>query len=932
MKNIDIILNYIKSKVTKDYILNCIENNILCGVTALEIQDNLSILRNNSSTLLGELWKSSQLIKINTRPVAFIPTDVIKEFKAVPEKNLCNCYTSDEIKTLVNYIAPQQSSSDPFQYLVGSNDSLSNQINQAKAALIYPPRGLNTLILGESGVGKTTFAYAMHEFGKSKKKVSKDEFPFISFNCSDYFNNPQLLLSQLFGHIKGAFTGADSEKIGLVEKADGGILFLDEIHRLPPNGQEMLFYLMDKGEFHRMGETENKRKSSVLIVAATTEEPTGNLLSTFLRRIPVVITLPSFREKTIDEKVQIIQSLFSYESKNLGKNIRVSYQVLKALALYKFNVGNIGQLRSEIKLLCAKSFLNHLQNDKELIIKFNMLDNEIHEYYLNYNYTDRSVQTYLNMYTEDMIISPLDEKEYYPDESKKDIYELIIKTLENFKSKGLSKEIIETKINSLIDDNFKELMESFNLNKLYINQLYKIVSKDITDFSVELINIAENELSIKFNNKFIFGFALHVQALLKRIAEEKPIRNPNMIKIKRDYPNEFRVSEILVKLLNKKFRLSIPEDERGFLTILLANNKLYKKHELRIGIFVICHGYGTASSIVNVANTLLNVDYAKAIDMPLDADITETYDKIKSIVVDNNNGKGVLFLVDMGSLTGFGEKIMNETGIKIRTINNVSTLIVIEALRNVLYKDDNLNTIYNSLTNAGLPISIPLKPVQKIILTLCVTGHGASVIAKNILNQILNNKYNDKLKIVTSNYMDSENITDLQSKYDIVAIIGTFNPNINVPYFPINKLLNESFQRKFLKFIDSNFNDHSVKNNVIKSVYETSKEMLEEYVKFINPKIAIINIKKFIESISLVGNINETSDDIIDLIIHLGCMLDRCVNGNFVKFENIEEYKEKNIEQFNEIRKASNILETEYNIKINDDEICYIIKITNRHP
>ncbi|AGK98543.1 sigma 54-interacting transcriptional regulator [Clostridium pasteurianum] len=930
MKNIDIILNYIKSKVTKDYILNCIKNNILCGVTALEIQDNLNILRNNSSTILGELWKSSQLIKINTRPVAFIPTDVIREFKSVPEKNLCNCYTSDEIKRLVNYIAPQQPSSDPFQYLVGSKDSLSNQINQAKAALIYPPKGLNTLILGESGVGKTTFAYAMHEFGKSKKKVSKDEFPFISFNCSDYFNNPQLLLSQLFGHIKGAFTGADNEKIGLVEKADGGILFLDEIHRLPPNGQEMLFYLMDKGEFHRMGETENKRKSSVLIIAATTEEPNGNLLSTFLRRIPVVITLPSFREKTIDERVQIIQSLFSYESKNLGKNIRVSSQVLKSLALYKFNVGNIGQLRSEIKLLCAKSFLNHLQNDKELIIKFNMLDNEIREYYLNYNYPDRSVQTYLNMYTEDMIISPLDEKGYYPDESKKDIYELIIKTLENFKSKGLSKEIIETKINSLIDDNFKELMESFSLNKLYINQLYKIVSKDITDFSVELISIAENELSIKFNNKFIFGFALHVQALLKRIAEEKPIRNPNMIKIKRDYPNEFRVSEILVKLLNEKFRVLIPEDERGFLTILLANNKLYKKHESGIGIFVICHGYGTASSIVNVANTLLNVDYAKAIDMPLDADITETYDKIKSIVVDNNNGKGVLFLVDMGSLTGFGEKIMNETGIKIRTINNVSTLIVIEALRNVLYKNDNLNTIYNSLTNAGIPISSPLKPVEKIILTLCATGHGASVIAKNILNQILNNKYNDRLKIVTSNYIDSENITDLQSKYDIVAIIGTFNPNINVPYFPINKLLNESFQREFLKFIDSNFNDHSVKNNVIKSVYETSKEMLEEYVKFINPKIAIINIKKFIESISL-GNINETSDDIIDLIIHLGCMLDRCVNGNFVKFENIEEYKEKNIEQFNEIRKASNILETEYNIKINDDEICYIIKITNRY-
>nr|WP_287823424.1 PRD domain-containing protein [Clostridium sp.] len=66
------------------------------------------------------------------------------------------------------------------------------------------------------------------------------------------------------------------------------------------------------------------------------------------------------------------------------------------------------------------------------------------------------------------------------------------------------------------------------------------------------------------------------------------------------------------------------------------------------------------------------------------------------------------------------------------------------------------------------------------------------------------------------------------------------------------------------------------------------------------------------------------------LIIHLGCMLDRCVHGDFVKFENINDYKEKTIEQYNEIRKVSTILETEYNIKINDDEICYIIKIVNR--
>ena len=71
-------------------------------------------------------------------------------------------------------------------------------------------------------------------------------------------------MSQLFGYSKGAFTGADSDKPGLVELADKSILFLDEIHRLNPEGQEKLFILMDRGIFRRLGETSKTRRADVL--------------------------------------------------------------------------------------------------------------------------------------------------------------------------------------------------------------------------------------------------------------------------------------------------------------------------------------------------------------------------------------------------------------------------------------------------------------------------------------------------------------------------------------------------------------------------------------------------------------------------------------------------------------------------------------------
>lgn len=529
LKNIDLVFNYITEKITADNIVDSIKNDSIYGIHAGDIQKDLKIVRNNASTILSELWKTSKLIKINSRPVTFVPIAVIDKLNVNNTEILNNTFTTDELVTFITNSKTKIILSDPFKHLIGSNNSLLNQIGQAKAAIIYPPKGLCTLILGESGVGKTTFAHAMYEFGKTNRGLSENNFPFISFNCSDYFNNPQLLLSQLFGHCKGAFTGAEGENIGLVEKADGGILFLDEIHRLPHEGQEMLFNLMAKEEYHRLGEAGKKRKSNILIIAATTENPNGVLLSTFLRRIPVLITLPLFREKAIGEKIEIIQSLFSYESINLKMKIRVSPEVLKALALYEFKLGNIGQLKSEIKLLCAKSFLEHLQNNQELIIEFKMLDKELRDYVFNYDNISTEVKNYLNMFTENLIISPSSINEYHPDKSKKDVYEIIIKKLEDLNLRGLDKESIDLEISVLIENHFRDVMKDFNSDRLNINQLYKLVSKDIADTSAEFINSAQQELSTKFNNKFIFAFAFHLQSLLKRISDKKPIINPNII-------------------------------------------------------------------------------------------------------------------------------------------------------------------------------------------------------------------------------------------------------------------------------------------------------------------------------------------------------------------------------------------------------------------
>ena len=117
--------------------------------------------------------------------------------------------------------------------MAGAKQSLSIPIERAKAAIIYPPRGLHTLLLGQTGVGKSLFAEQMYEYAREENILGEDA-PFIRFNCADYANNPNLLTAQIFGVKKGTFTGAEMDREGLLKKAHNGIFFLDEVHRLPP--------------------------------------------------------------------------------------------------------------------------------------------------------------------------------------------------------------------------------------------------------------------------------------------------------------------------------------------------------------------------------------------------------------------------------------------------------------------------------------------------------------------------------------------------------------------------------------------------------------------------------------------------------------------------------------------------------------------------
>src|SRR5699024_652420 len=106
---------------------------------------------------------------------------------------------------------------------------------------------------------------------------------------------------------------ANENTLGLIDRADNGYFFLDEIHRLPKESQEKLFSLLDSGQFYPLGENDVPHKVNVRFVFATTEKLDNFLLKTFMRRVPLHVSLPSFKDRPLTERLSLIFNAFKNE-------------------------------------------------------------------------------------------------------------------------------------------------------------------------------------------------------------------------------------------------------------------------------------------------------------------------------------------------------------------------------------------------------------------------------------------------------------------------------------------------------------------------------------------------------------------------------------------------------------------------------------------
>lgn len=478
-----------------------LENKKNRGISAYELSEYMKMDRANVSRYLNNLYKEKRVNKSNGRPVLY-SSFKLKDVDTGKEKE------EEVIKEREDELVVKK---DSLDRLVGAELSLKLPIQQAKAAMLYPPRGLHTLILGETGVGKSLFAEMMYSFAKESRVIDEDA-PFIRFNCADYADNPQLVVAQIFGVKKGAFTGADSDKEGLLKKADGGILFLDEIHRLSPQGQEMLFTFIDKGTFRRLGDTEEQIKAEVQIISATTEDPQSFMLKTFTRRIPMTIILPPLRERTLEERYLLLESFIKEESVRLGKSIYISKNSIISFLLYDCN-NNIGQLRSDVQLSCAKAFLNYKVNKSNFIlIDQSELQSRVQKGIINLKSHRKEVEKISNNMSdivqfsnkEDVLIPLNLENDSDKDITNLSFYSMIEKKMEELKAQGIDEEKMNDLLNIDLEEHFKKYISSLS-NEIEKSELSKVVDIKLINIVEEMLQIASNKLNREFEQKVYFG-------------------------------------------------------------------------------------------------------------------------------------------------------------------------------------------------------------------------------------------------------------------------------------------------------------------------------------------------------------------------------------------------------------------------------------------
>lgn len=314
-----------------------IEADGFCSAEFKEI-DNENVLPEIDFIFLSQGKPNPHLDKIVLRSAGY-------HFRSPYNLNLISDALSDFFDQLtvskVNAQQVESSNMDQFGLLVGSSSAMYELCRTIRK---IAPSSANVLITGESGTGKELVANTIH------MASTRSERPFVAINCGAL--SPELVDSELFGHIKGAFTGAHKDHQGVFQQAEGGTLFLDEVTEMPLAHQVKLLRVLETGEYRPVGSSQTL-KSNVRIVAASNRDPLQAINDEmfredlYFRLAHLPIRVPPLRDRG-DDIVGLAKHFLAYRNAQDKQMKNIANETLDIIAKYPWP-GNVRELKHSLE-------------------------------------------------------------------------------------------------------------------------------------------------------------------------------------------------------------------------------------------------------------------------------------------------------------------------------------------------------------------------------------------------------------------------------------------------------------------------------------------------------------------------------------------------------------------------------------------------------
>lgn len=863
-----------KDKVLQ-YIIEKTPVNEIKYFVANDVAESLGLQRSNVSALLNTLHKENRLHKDKGKPVKFSLVELGKR-----RLSLSN-----------------------FESLIGYDGSFQKPIQLAKAAVLYPGMSLPILVIGAVGSGKKKFTSRVKEFAIGNG-LNLDYINSIDIDCFSFDNHNDLNV------VLQKLVSSDVTNI---------FIEINNIEGLDANSRKILLDLISE-------------KGKTCFIICTLNDNVSMSIQEYLKQsFSVVIELTPLNKRPLLEKLSLVETFIQRESQAMNRIIKVNAQLLTMLLVYD-PVGDVAQLKKDIKISCANAYVREFDNESDdLFLRFNDFPTQVRNGVLRY--TDNKSQI-------DAIIQKSKQYSYngnIRDTSKLNklkyntVYDLIEEKRNELLDLGVSTEEVSKTLSYDIKTYYQIIEDSTSVYGEVSGSIKNMVSEDIITFVRDFLKESALKLERKFEKNTFYSLCLHLSRAINRAQNNEKIDyklfSLNLI----IGEQERQITIEFIRKVNSFYNINLPEEEIPIIAMFISLRNDKKTQQDSPVVLIAMHGDNIASSMASVVNSFTQLENIYAFDLPLDGDISDYYHKLKSLIININRSQGILMIYDMGSLKTMAESISIDTQIPIKTLEVPATLIAIDASRKA-NMNENINDLYESVVSSydlnyqSVRKDYAKAQNSKVIITLCVSGEGGAVQVKDYLDENLKDKdiMTVPLSLADKILLQNE-IDEIRENHQILYVIGAYDPKImGIPYISLTELFDgESLRVKNLLEKSDIVNNNSTYKKVfdfIESQYENfDVQSLREEMPDIMRKLG-----------KLVPDF--TTEQELGLLMHISSNIYLLqINGN--KKSNLGSNTTilNNKRLYNEIKDILMTLECTFLINFSDEDIANIILILKKN-